>query len=119
MSQIASEFYNDEIQLELSIQTQLETYLLPFEAYLQIMVHLNEAEEVFQNGVRFVFRHAKDALCKVRIDEDGLPACHRVRPIKNKMSFLRYFERRTCTLTTSDIPNDRVHSLEMTANVSR
>ena len=38
------------------------------------MVELNEVEEMLQDGVRLVFRHANNALREVGVDEDGLPA---------------------------------------------
>ena len=50
------------------------TYLLPLEADLQVVVELNEVEEMLQDGVRLVFRHANNALREVGVDEDGLPA---------------------------------------------
>ena len=52
----------------------MKTHLLPLEAHLQVVVELNEVEEMLQDGVRLVFRHANNALREVRIDEDGLPA---------------------------------------------
>lgn len=58
------------------------TYFLPFEANLQVMILLNEAKEVMQNGVRFVFRNTDDPFGKVWVDEDGLPTSDWVRSIR-------------------------------------
>lgn len=46
------------------------------------MILLNEAKEVMQNGVRFVFRNTDDPFGKVWVDEDGLPTSDWVRSIR-------------------------------------
>ena len=65
------------------------TYLLPLEADLQVVVELDEVEEMLQNRVGLVLRHAYDAAGEVRIHKDRLPARHRVGPMMLLSRLLR------------------------------
>ena len=58
-----------------------DAHLLPLEADLEVVVELDEVEQVPEDRVRLVLRHAHDALREVRVHEHGLPARHGVRPI--------------------------------------
>ena len=60
-------------------------YLLPFEADLQVMVKLDEAEKIVENRFGFVLRDTEDALRKVRVYKDRLPSRHRISSARVKI----------------------------------
>lgn len=55
-------------------------YLLPLEANLKVVIELDEAEEVAENGVRLVFGDPDDALGEVGGNKNGLPTGYGICP---------------------------------------